>query len=166
MVFVTVNKHHCSLMDACLQSFRDETEPRRDGPKSNWRTYVSPQNVTRTWHKHVRSHKNIPEDQTTQKLNSNSGTRRPHILPNPLHDIFASFFFFFFSWPVFLPDTAPFSRARRCYRGTNSLFCRIASDFKVCLACTPGRARAGTEHVSHTETWGRLLKKCHVYLHY
>lgn len=61
-------------------------------------------------------------------------------------------FFLFFSWPVFLPDSAPFSRARRCYRGTNSLFCRIASDFKVCLPRTLGRARTGTEHVSHTET--------------
>ena len=106
-----------------------------------------------------------------KQLCGDSGTRcllRPHHLRSTFLFLLLFWdFFFFFSFLVFsffLPRS-PFSfhtlsflaRVRRCCRGTNRLFCKIAQNFKVCLTCTLGRPAVGAS-VSHTETWGRVLK--------
>ncbi len=49
------------------------------------------------------------------------------------------------------------ARVQPCCQGTNSLFCQIAKNFKVCLTCTLGRPALGAS-ASHTETWGWVLK--------
>ena len=114
----------------------------------------------------------IPEDQTTKTTLWGFWDQMPPPPPPPpldfpLSPTFLGFFFFFFSFLVFsffLPRS-PFSfhtlsflaRVRRCCRGTNRLFCKIAQNFKVCLTCTLGRPAVGAS-VSHTETWGRVLK--------